>query len=111
MAKKQYAETVDVARLAFWIKETKNGKMFLSGFAELQDGTKINLRVFKAEEKRNENSPDYFGSGSVNEEDEGLEVCLDEYEKREFKKSNRKSSTKQLRNKRNAEADVDDVPF
>lgn len=77
---KQYEENIDVARLAFWIKETKNGKSFLSGFAEFEDGTKVNLRVFKSDEKRNENSPDYFGKGSVAESVVGETLALDEYE-------------------------------
>ena len=103
--KKQYPESVDVARVALWLKETKSGKMFLSGFLEFNDETKVNVRIFKSEEKRNENSPDYFGSGSVNEEDEGLEVALDEYVSKFSKKTARKSAPKKSR------VSADDVPF
>jgi len=105
MSKKQYAESIDVCRLAFWIKETKNGNTFLSGFAEFNDGTKVNLRVFKADEKKNENSPDYFGKGSVEEGEEGCEVTLDEYENKYSKKQ-----SKPARKQRKA-ADDEVPPF
>lgn len=102
-SKKQYAESVDVARLALWVKETKSGKAFLSGFAELNDGTKINLRIFKAEQKNTETSPDYFGNGSVTEDEVGSEVTLEEYENK-FQKKQAKPARKS--NKQN-----DDVLF
>jgi hypothetical protein len=105
MSTKQYEENIDVARLAFWIKQTKNGKSFLSGFAEFEDGTKINLRIFKSDDKRNENSPDYFGKASVAESIIGEELALEEYEgdKRATKKPEAKKSTKK--------ASSGDAPF
>jgi hypothetical protein len=94
-SKKQYDEYVDVARLALWVKETKSGKTFLSGFAELNDGTKINLRIFKAEDKKTETSPDYFGNGSVAEDAVGDEVVLEAYENKYQKKTAPKKLRKQ----------------
>jgi len=84
MSQNTQFSSVDVARVALWLKETKNGKPFLSGFVEFNDNTKVNVRIFKAEEKKSTNSPDYFGSGSVDEEEVGLEISLEEYEKRTF---------------------------
>lgn len=105
MSRKQYEESIDVARLALWIKETKTGKPFLSGFAEFEDGTKVSLRIFKADEKRNENSPDYFGKASVVESIVGESLALDEYEgdSRVQKKPAKKSGTKSRKQQLNEE--------
>ena len=107
-ARKQYEESIDVARLALWIKETKNGRAFLSGFAEFEDGTKVNLRIFKAEEKRNENSPDYFGKGSVVESIIGEEVALEEYD---ADSRVRKPAAKKSVAKKSRKVEEDDTPF
>lgn len=105
MSNKKYPEYVDVARLAFWIKESKSGTPFLSGFVEFADGTKVNCRLFKATEKRTDKSPDYFGSASVEEDSVGEEIVLEEYVREE--KKPRKQAAKRTARK----SSLDDEPF
>ncbi len=61
-------EWVDVARLSLWAKESKNGNKFLSGVFELEDGRKVSIRIFSNHNKKQENSPDYYGFGQVPED-------------------------------------------
>lgn len=104
---KQQTEYVDVARLAFWSKTSKSGTPFLSGFIEFADGSKVNCRLFKAQEKRNENSPDFFGSGSVPEDDVSLDITLDEYERQEKKPAKKQPA----KTKRTRKFEDDEPPF
>ena len=119
MSKKEYAETIDVARAALWIKTTKAGVPYMSGFLEFNDETKLQVRIFKAESKKSETSPDYFGMASVEEDCEDDELVLEVYENK-FQPNTKKSFNKKaaarkqaVKKQRVVEEDVntDEVPF
>jgi hypothetical protein len=63
-----YPEQFDIGRVNLWVKDSKKGDKFLSGFVEFfqPDGSvvKVSLRAFK-NNKRNERSADFFGSASI----------------------------------------------
>lgn len=44
---------------ALWLRETSNGKKYMSGNIQYP-GTDLQFAVFKNEEKKEENHPDYF---------------------------------------------------
>ena len=43
---------------AIWIRESKDGKKYMSGIIEYP-GVELPIVIFKNEEKKSENSPDY----------------------------------------------------
>jgi len=54
---------------ALWLKESKEGKKYMSGIIEYP-GMNMPFAVFKNEDKKSENQPDYYISWSPAKESE-----------------------------------------
>jgi hypothetical protein len=67
---------VDTAKVSMWVKESKAGKRYLSGTITFNDGTKVNISLFHNDNKKQENSPEFWGKLSCTEDRLGDTIIL-----------------------------------